>query len=202
MLHAHLRARRTRAAETPVECLIQRARDGDGRAWDELVSRYAGLVWSVTRAHRLREADAADASQATWAKLVAALDGLQQPAAVGGWLATTARRECLRILRDATRVSPCAETPDGADDAPGIVERLLRTERDAQLWRAFRSLGPRDQALLRMLVADSRTSYVEIGAALDMPVGSIGPTRGRALERLRRGLERLEAPRAAAAGTR
>jgi RNA polymerase sigma factor (sigma-70 family) len=170
--------------------LVHDARQGDPRAWDELVRRYGGLVAAVARAHRLHEADAADVTQATWLKLVVNLTALRDPAALGGWLATTARRECLRVLRDAARAVPYAEPPERVDDAPGIDAGVLVTERDAQLWGAFARLGQRDQALLRMLAADPPPSYSDISAALGMPIGSIGPTRARALERLRRELDR------------
>jgi RNA polymerase sigma factor (sigma-70 family) len=168
--------------------LVSRARQGDAEAWSALVSRYSGLVWSVTRAHRLGDADAADAFQATWVKLVEHLDALHEPAAVGGWLATTARRECLRVLRHTARTT-CSDTlPDVADVGPELDARLLISEREAELWKAFSRLRQGDQALLRMLAAEPAPSYQEISAALKMPVGSIGPTRARALERLRREL--------------
>jgi RNA polymerase sigma factor (sigma-70 family) len=178
-------------AQLPVTQLVRDARRGDHRAWDALVARYGGLVWSVARAHRLCDADAADASQATWLKLLEHVESLKEPEAVGGWLATTARRECLRILRRSARVDPLDDLPEAADDRPALDERVLTGERDALLWRAFEALGSRDQALLRMLAADPAPSYEEIGAALDMPIGSIGPTRARALERLRKALDRL-----------
>jgi RNA polymerase sigma factor (sigma-70 family) len=170
--------------------LIARAREGDDQAWDALVARYAGLVWSVARAHRLGHADAADVAQTTWTKLVEHLDRLQEPAAIGGWLATTARRECLRLIRQAERTTFHDGVPEIADETPGLDAGLLVSERDAELWNAFSRLGPRDQALLRMLTAEPAPSYQEISAALGMPVGSIGPTRARALERLRRELAR------------
>ena len=179
-------------SHTPLPMLVRHASQGDQQAWDELVVRYAGLVWAVARSHRLCEADAADVAQATWLKLVVHLTRLREPAALGGWLATTARRECLRVLRDAGRVVPCGEAPD-ADDGCRIEDHLLLSERDTQLRCAFARLGRRDQALLRMLAADPAPSYDEIGAALDMPVGSIGPTRARALTRLRREIDRLGA---------
>lgn len=177
-------------SHTDTPLLIARAREGDDRAWSALITRYAGLVWSVARAHRLGDADAADVVQATWAKLVEHLDDLHEPAAVGGWLATTARRECLLILRRAERTTCRASMPEVADGAPALDARLLASERDAALWRAFSRLSHRDQALLRMLATDPPPSYEEIGAALGMPLGSIGPTRARALERLRKELER------------
>lgn len=183
-----------RAARPPgeVASLVERAAAGDERAWHDLVAECGGLVWAVARAHRLRDADAADVAQATWTRLVEHLDRLHDPARVGPWLATTARRECLRVLRDRARLVPRGdELGDHVDDAPGHGAILMKRERDAALWKAFQSQRQRDRALLRMLVADPRPSYEEIGAALDMPVGSIGPTRERALERLRREVERL-----------
>ena len=184
-------------AAVSIPDLVHDARQGDPQAWEELVRRYAGLVASVARSHRLYDADAADVAQATWLKLVVHLNGLRDPAALCGWLATTARRECLRVLRDAGRVVPCAETPDRADESPELDDALLAEERDAQLWGAFARLGQRDQALLRMLAADPPPSYTEISAALGMPIGSIGPTRARALGRLRREIDRAETqPRA------
>jgi len=175
--------------DAPLSQLVERARRRDERAWAELVSRHAGLVWSVARAHRLGEADAADVAQATWMTLLEHIHDVREPAAVGGWIATAARRECLRVLRRRERVVISAEAPERADDAAELDARLLTSERDRALWAAFRRLGSRDQALLRMLTADPAPSYEEIGAALGMPIGSIGPTRARALERLRRQLD-------------
>jgi len=183
---------------TSVSTLVRDAKLGDQRAWDAIVSRYGGLVWAVARAHRLGDADAADAAQATWLKLIEHVGDIKDPNCVGGWLATTARRECLRILRHAGRVDPLDDLPETADDGPDVDERLLTGERDAHLWRAFETLGTRDQALLRMLAAEPALRYEEIGAALGMPVGSIGPTRARARTRLRRALDRLGVPAAEA----
>jgi RNA polymerase sigma factor (sigma-70 family) len=187
MLHAHL-------TETSLSRLVRDAKLGDHRAWDALVARYGGMVWAVARAHRLGDADAADASQATWLKLLEHVGDIKDPKALGGWLGTTARRECLRILRHSARVDQLADVPESADGGPELDERLLTSERDGHLWRAFEALALRDQALLRMLAADPAPSYEEIGAALGMPIGSIGPTRARALARLRRALDRLGLP--------
>ena len=174
----------------PLPDLVARAQRGDEQAWAELVSRHAGLVWSVARAHRLGDADAADVAQATWMRLLEHVGDIREPAAVGGWVATTARRECLRVLRRAERVVCTAEPPELVDDDSEPDARLLNSERDAALWAAFGRLSARDQALLRMLAASPAPSYEEIGAALGMPIGSIGPTRARALDRLRREFER------------
>lgn len=166
---------------------VRAAAAGDQHAWDMLVDRYAGLVWSVIRGHRLSGADAADASQTTWLRLVEHAAGLTDPGRVGSWLATTARRECLRTLRCAGRQIPMGDDlPEPECDAPAVDAELLRSERDAELWDAFGRLPQRDQLLLRMLTAEPAASYEEISASLDMPVGSIGPTRARCLERLRR----------------
>jgi RNA polymerase sigma factor (sigma-70 family) len=179
--------------DAPLPHLVVHAKEGDEQAWAVLVSRHAGLIWSVARAHRLADADAADVAQATWAALFEHLGAIREPAAVGGWIATTARRECLRVLRRNERVVCGAELPEPVDDGSEPDAQLLASERDAALWAAFGRLGARDQALLRMLASEPAPSYEEIGAALGMPIGSIGPTRARALERLRRELDRAAA---------
>jgi RNA polymerase sigma factor (sigma-70 family) len=178
--------------------LVRAAGDGDQHAWNMLVDRYAGLVWSVIRSHRLGGADAADAAQTTWLRLVEHLNRLQEPARVGAWLATTARRECLRTLRNAGRQVPYGdELPEPEDDSAAVDAELLRSERDTELWEAFARLPHRDQSLLRMLVAEPAPSYREISCSLGIPIGSIGPTRARSLERLRRERELVLAGAAA-----
>jgi RNA polymerase sigma factor (sigma-70 family) len=164
--------------------LVRAAADGDQAAWNGLVDRYNGLVWAVARSFRLAPVDASDVVQTTWLRLVEHLDRLQDPERVGPWLATTARREALRTLRAGSRQVPTEELPDPGTDAR-LDAQLLVDERDRALWRAFAGLSDRCQTLLRILVADPPPSYEEIGAALDMPIGSIGPTRQRCLDRLR-----------------
>jgi RNA polymerase sigma factor (sigma-70 family) len=194
MVRTQPRAHRTTAERrdgTTVLRLVHSAARGDHRAWDALVDEFGGLVWSVARAHRLSDADAADVAGATWLALVENLDSVRDAERVGAWLATTARRECLRVLRGAKRQIPTGdELGEEPADAPDLGGDLLTEERDAVLWSAFERLPARDQALLRLLVADPQPSYEEISAALEMPIGSIGPTRARSLERLRRELER------------
>jgi RNA polymerase sigma factor (sigma-70 family) len=164
--------------------LVSAAAEGDQGAWNELVDRYNGLVWSVARSHRLSTPDASDVVQTTWLRLVEHLDGLQDPERVGAWLATTARREALRALRHAARQTPTEELPETPTDEH-LGAALLEAERDQALWKAFGGLSERCQTLLRILVADPPPSYDEVSGALDMPIGSIGPTRARCLERLR-----------------
>ncbi len=164
--------------------LVSAAAQGDQSAWNRLVDRYNALVWSVARSFRLTPVDASDVVQTTWLRLVENLDRLQEPERVGSWLATTARRESLRTLRLSARQTPTETLPETPTDVP-VDAGLLARERDQALWRAFGELNERCRGLLRILVAEPPPSYEEISAALDMPIGSIGPTRQRCLERLR-----------------
>jgi RNA polymerase sigma factor (sigma-70 family) len=188
--------------------VVHRAAAGDQRAWDQLVDRFGNLLWSITSAYRLSQADAADVLQTTWLRLLEHLDSVREPERVGSWLATTARRECLRVLRGASRVRPTDDDTRLApepDPTPGPEAAVLQAERDRQLREALALLPERSQRLLR--IAASGASYEEIAAALDMPIGSIGPTRARSLERLRRNLAAVGAgpagrPALAGAGQR
>jgi RNA polymerase sigma factor (sigma-70 family) len=150
-----------------------------------LVERYTSLLWSVARSYRLPETDAADVVQTTWLRLVEHLDRIADPDRLPGWLVTTVRRECMRLVRRAGRETYAA-LADVPDDAPAVDAALLRDERDAALWRAFAQLGDFCRQLLRVLMADPPPAYAEVSAALDIPVGSIGPTRARCLAKLRR----------------
>jgi RNA polymerase sigma factor (sigma-70 family) len=182
---------RQRLDGAQVALLVQAATGGQPAAWERLIDEFGALVWAVTRSHRLSDADAADVAQTTWLRLLEHLDAINDRTRVGAWLATTARRECLRVLRDSRREVFYGDTiPEQAPGAPELDTELLAEERDEAIWRAFGRLRASDQALLRMLMADPRPAYEEISAALGLPVGSIGPTRGRALERLRRELRR------------
>lgn len=175
-------------AELDNDVLLASAAAGDQRSWEAIVDRYGGLVWSVARSYRLGSADAADVSQATWLRLVEHLGEIRDSQRLGAWLATTARREALSLLRRAGRDAPTGdpETVDAAcgEDEP-VDQALLRAERDIQLWRAFDTLPGRCQQLLRVLLAEPAPTYAEAGEALGIPVGSIGPTRARCLDTLR-----------------
>jgi RNA polymerase sigma factor (sigma-70 family) len=174
------------AVPSPGE-LVSLAAAGDQAAWDALVDRFARLVWSIARSYRLGAADAADVSQTCWLRLVEHLDRLSDPERVGSWLGTTARRECLAVLRKSGRVvlSPEIDLEPAAVPGPEVESALLTGERNQQLWTVFATLSDRCQALLRLLSGDPPAHYDTISNALDMPVGSIGPTRARCLERLR-----------------
>jgi RNA polymerase sigma factor (sigma-70 family) len=179
-------ARGDRFAKVEVAELVRHAADGDETAWNALVDRFSGLIWATARAHRLSTADGAEVFQTTWLRLVEHLHRLRDPERVGAWLATTARNESLRLLRFAAR-EVATEDVDSFDSEAGspIDLGVLTAERDTALWRAFSALNERCQTLLRVLMADEPPSYEEVGAALGMPVGAIGPTRMRCLERLR-----------------
>jgi RNA polymerase sigma factor (sigma-70 family) len=172
-----------------VTSLVIRAQNGDQRAWDALVERYAPLVWSICRRYGLGRADAEDVSQTVWLLLVGRLGNLRDPAAIPGWLATTARRECCQALR-AGRSLPAAACAPDVEDIPdcqsGAPEQdLLTAERHAALREAFTSLSPSCQRLLALLIKDPPVPYAQISATLGIPIGSIGPTRRRCLEQLR-----------------
>jgi RNA polymerase sigma factor (sigma-70 family) len=172
--------------EVDTETVVARARAGDQEAWAALTDRFNNVLWAVARGMRLSHADAGDAVQTTWLRLVENLDRVHQPEHLKSWLVTTLRRECLAVLRRGSREQPTMQRwDDEADpgDAPG--ELLLRAERDAELWRAFARLRPYCQSLLRVLTGNPPLSYAEVSEVLGMPVGSIGPMRRRCLDTLR-----------------
>lgn len=172
--------------------LIRRARQGEQPAWDEIVARYVGLIWSITRTYRLGAAQADDVVQTCWLRLVEHLERIRDPEHLGAWLATTARRESLRTLRTAAREAP---VPDEAASPllvvqPESPERMaILAEEATRLWQAFKRLPEHCFRLLRALLAAPPPSYAEVAAALGMPIGSIGPTRMRCLKLLREQLE-------------
>jgi RNA polymerase sigma factor (sigma-70 family) len=169
--------------------LTSRAQSGDKQAWDALVERYAPLIWSICRRHELRGSDAEDVGQSVWLLLVDHLDLIRDPAALPGWLVTTTRRECVRVLRAARGQhdeghAPNAENGSGEQIATA-EEELLAAERHAALREAFTRLSPRDQQLIALLIEDPPVPYAEISTRLGIPVSSIGPNRRRCLDKLR-----------------
>ena len=180
-----------RVEQSEVGDTVRRAAAGDKAAWDAIVESFSGLVWSIATSYRLGQADAAEVVQTTWLRLVENLDRLREPERLGGWLATTAGREALRLLR--LRGREIVTDDEGRfDDAPSALpnpeETALGTERKRQMRRAFAKLPERCRRLLHLVIVVS-PPYAEVAAALDMPIGSIGPTRARCLDRLRKLLD-------------
>jgi RNA polymerase sigma factor (sigma-70 family) len=176
------------ASALDVAALVRRAAEGDHWAWERLVDQYARLIWAITRDFKLAESDAADVFQATWLRLLEHIDRLEQPARVGSWLAATARHECLRSVAARKKVMLVHDDvtlKGGVAHEPEIDEGLLREERAQDVRDALSRLPLRWRRLVEMLMADPPVSYTEISDQLGLPVGSIGPTRGRCLERLR-----------------
>jgi len=170
--------------------LVTRAQNGDQQAWDALIERYAPLVWSICHRYQLGDADAQDVSQNVWMRLVNHLGSLRDPAAIPGWLATTTQRECSRAARAACspRVVALAPEIENIPEAEaGMAEQeLLIAERHAALREALSDLPPCCQQLIALLTQDPPASYAQISAKLGIPVGSIGPSRRRCLDKLRR----------------
>jgi RNA polymerase sigma factor (sigma-70 family) len=176
------------AGVTDVAQLVRRAAAGDHCAWERLVDQYARLIWAITRNFKLVESDAADVFQATWLRLLENIDRLEQPARVGSWLAATARHECLRSLAARKKVMLVHDDitlKDGVAHEPEIDEKLLAEERAQVVREALSRLPWRWRQLVELLMADPPASYAEISDQLGLPVGSIGPTRGRCMARLR-----------------
>jgi RNA polymerase sigma factor (sigma-70 family) len=176
--------------ESSVSLLVDRAVDGDEAAWGDLVDRYAPLVWAVCLRSGLTRSDAEDVVQAVWLRLLEHLPRLRVAEALPGWIVTTTRRECVQHARSAqarrSREAPLPVDPALQEGADGVDEGLLRAERYDALRAAFAQLDERCRRLLAVLMSDPPPSYAKVSADLAMPIGSIGPTRARCLDALRR----------------
>ncbi|MCZ2860659.1 RNA polymerase sigma factor [Blastococcus sp. VKM Ac-2987] len=172
----------------PVGELVAGAAAGDVECWNRLVQRYTPLLLSVVRRFRLDGSDADDVVQTVWLRLVEQLGRIREAQALPGWIATTARHECLHVLDGRRRVAPTdladQAWPDGGGDPP-VDTDLLAAERHEALLAAMAALPERQRALLLLLLHDPPLPYEEISRRLGIPVGSIGPTRARALDRVR-----------------
>jgi len=183
------------AEDADLVLVVQRARDGKATAWEELIARFGGLVAAIARQCRLSDADIAEVSQTTWLRLVENLDRIEQPERLGAWLATTSRRESLRVATQRVVVSANDFVDLMVDEkADPLDSALLREEQERAIRLAADRLSPRCQRLLGLLMCDDDLPYKEIAEQLHMPIGSIGPTRGRCLEHLREILSEMEAP--------
>lgn len=164
---------------------------GDPKAWDQLVRRHSQLVWVVARSHRLDRTDAADAVQNTWTALAEHLPRLTTPDRLRAWLVTTARRESLRILerRSQERPAPC---PGETALVHGPEPRVLGTARDRAVKLAFDRLPDRCRTLLALHANAPELTYAQLAAALEMNTTSVGRTKSRCLDHLRRLLAQLD----------
>jgi RNA polymerase sigma factor (sigma-70 family) len=167
--------------------LLARASDGDPAAWEEIVRRYGKLVLATVQSFRLQNADALDAVQTTWLRLAENTHHVLWPERLGGWLITTARHECLRILRQAKRTPDLIETvlDTVADPSVGPEQQAIEADVARTLWRLVEELPPRQRTLLQALFTDHLRPYAELARTVGVPPGAIGPTRQRALQQLR-----------------
>jgi RNA polymerase sigma factor (sigma-70 family) len=171
-----------------VTALVAAALEGDEAAWEELVDRHTPLVLSVLRRYRLSAADAEDVTQIVLLRLVEHLGDLREPRALPMWLITTTRNECIRLLRTGRALVPYDPTTTGAEvaaDGTEPVDAVLRAELSQAVLEGLAELPERHRTLLLLLSQDPPLSYKVIAERLGMPVGSIGPTRARALDKLR-----------------
>ena len=167
--------------------LLAAARTGEAGAWEEIVRRYSGLVAAKVRSFRMQDADALDAIQMTWLRLAENVHRLCHPERLAGWLATTACRECLRILRQAKSTATPMEilATHVPEPAAGPEQRAVEADTARALGRLIAQLPPTRRVLLRALFADDAGSYTDVAQTVGIPVGSIGPSRARALQQLR-----------------
>lgn len=188
-------ARRGRRTYSDPTETVGAAAAGDPLAWAALTLRFGGMVMAIARSCRLNEADVAEVHQVTWLRMVENIDRIEKPERVGAWLATTAKRESLRIARSKNRVTfdydALLDRPDADAKAPD--DGPITSEQVETVRKAFALLPAHCRRLLNVLAADGPPSYKEISNILSMPIGSIGPTRGRCLEHLRRIMEELGA---------
>jgi RNA polymerase sigma factor (sigma-70 family) len=168
--------------------VVRQAALGDRASWEQLVAKYSRLIWAMTRDFKLADSDAADVVQATWLRLLEHIDRIEHPDRIGSWLATTARHECLRHVARRKKVILVDDDlafSDVSTEQPDLDERLIADENAEAVRQALSRLPWRWRRLLELLMTDPPASYAEISSQLGLPVGSIGPTRGRCLERLR-----------------
>lgn len=175
--------------DNPITFLVGAAAAGDEGAWQEIVDRYSPLLASVIRRHELTTAEAQDVAQTVWLRLVEHLRNLREPRALPMWIITTGKRESRHCLTHRRRTVPYDPldrlwlAPPDEDTEPAAD--LLRAERHETLLAALAELPARQRQLLLLLIQDPPLSYAQISQRTGIPTGSIGPIRGRALERLR-----------------
>ncbi len=178
-------------SEDSVAELLVRAAEGDRRAWDAIVSRYERLVWSVVRGFPFDDGTRHDVFQTVWLRLVEHCGRIREPERLAGWLATTARNEAIRALQQRRREVPSEfrfDLPDRVN--PEAADVLIEGESERAVFRAFAELPEDCRHLLRLVCADPPLDYRTIAELVGRPVGSIGPTFGRCIKRMRQIMER------------
>lgn len=171
--------------------LLLRAAAGERTAWNALVERFADMVWSVARSFRLDDATAKDVTQTVWLKLVENIDRIDDPERLPGWLATTCRREALRVARARDRQIPTEFEYDVADTAALPDDLLIDDEENRMVVRAFAAIDEACRQLLRLLTVEPALSYEEVAELTGRPIGSLGPTRSRCLDKLKAAISRI-----------
>lgn len=167
--------------------LVSEARQGNEAAIGQIVTELSPMLWQVARAAGLGRGDAEDVLQTVWMRLFAHLDAIHTSAALTGWLVTTTRREAWRVHAAGRRQLPADQEVLTAlpDQGPGSEDLVIIDDQRRTLWVAISQLSPRCQELLRIVAFVPRPDYPAVAAKLGMPVGSVGPTRGRCLAKLR-----------------
>lgn len=167
------------------------AADGGHGAWEALVDRFEPMVWSVARGFRLDDATAKDVCQTVWLRLIENIGTIEDPERLPGWLATTTRREALRVTRARERDIPSEFEYDVEDPAPSLDEVLIEDEETRAVVRAFKTLDDVCRQLLRLMTIEPALSYEEMSEIMERPVGSLGPTRARCLKKLKSAIARI-----------
>jgi RNA polymerase sigma factor (sigma-70 family) len=167
--------------------LLSAARAGSEDALGQIVNELSPLLWQVARSAGLSQGDAEDVLQTVWMRLITHLDGIHDAGALTGWLVTTTKREAWRVRAAGRKQLPADQDvfADLPDKGPGSEEQVIVEDQRRELWAAIGMLSRRCQELLRIMAFAPRSDYATVAAALGMRVGSIGPTRGRCLAKLR-----------------
>jgi RNA polymerase sigma factor (sigma-70 family) len=176
-------------------------RDGDRPALDELVALVTPLLWHTVRSQGVDAVLAEDVVQTIWMRLLHSSDAIRDPQTIVKWLLIAAKREAWRVAKrsrdeQSRTATPRTDDPDDPDDLGRLADRggetpdevLVRDDLERLLWGHVQGLPPRCRELLRVIAFADRPDYAQIADSLGMPVGSIGPTRGRCLAKLRQEL--------------
>ena len=169
-----------------LEAVVTAAIGNDPRAWERLIGEFTPMIRSIARRHRLACHDQDEVVQETFLALMRHISRIREPRGIGGWIATTAGRASLQIIRSVDRERPTEDVGDAGSYQPALDEQLLYAERRDAVRSAAAAMPARQRAFVAALAVEPALSMRQISERLDMPIGSIGPTRQRCLERMRR----------------